>query len=127
MDGVHPLCVWCVEWRWRVLLLASTVSGVARAPPIPVQYLSVLLSCRALSRCQVCGVRVVSISPRSLRGGVSCVCSPLVVVVGVGIVDGWVVCVVVGGIVMEGRQCCGPPRLISVSPLFVREVALVEG
>lgn len=58
MDGVRlsSVCA-AVEWRWCALLPVCPMCA-ARALPIPVQYSSVLLSCRVLFHCQVvcCGV-----------------------------------------------------------------------
>lgn len=65
-------------------------SGAARALLIPLQCWRVLLSCRALFFAGCCGVVRVTISPWSSCGGVSSVCSPLVVVVGGAVVDGGV-------------------------------------
>lgn len=107
--------------------------GVAHALLIPLQYSSVLLSCRVLLpagcvvwvRVRVCAVRVVgyplSAPPSSwwwvgpsLKGGV---------------------CVVVGGMMMEGRGAVllaspsnvGVPRLCVGVPLVVYLVALLNG
>lgn len=72
---------------------------------LPVHTVSTARSCRVLFLVGSCTVRVVSVSPRSLCGGVSSVHPPLVVVVGGAIVDGGACVVVVGGMVMEGRWC----------------------
>lgn len=69
--------------------------------------------------CRVCGVWVVSVFLRSLCGGVSSVCPPLVVVEGGAIVDGGAPSWMVGGMVREGRLCCRPPRRMLVSPVCV--------
>ena len=62
--------------------------GVARALLIPLQCWRVLLSCRVLFHCRVCGVWVVSVRLCCSCGGVSSVRSPLTVVEGGAIVDG---------------------------------------
>ena len=104
MDGAHPLLVCAVEWRWCVLLSVCPVRvAQPRVSSIPARYSSVLLSCRVLSRCRVCGVWVVSICLWCLCGGVSSDHSPLTVVVGGGIVDGGVALCGGGGMTMEGR------------------------
>lgn len=103
MDGVHPPRR--VEWRWCVLPLSCPVRGAACALLIPLQCWRVLLSCRALFPAQVCGVRVVGVCLCCSCGGVSSVCSPLVVVEGGAIVDGGLPSWMVGGMVREGRQC----------------------
>lgn len=82
------LGVWCVGWRRRVLLPVCPVCAV-RALLIPAQYSPVLLSCRVLFYCRVCGVWVACVSVVFVCG-VSPVCYPLVVVEGVAIVDGGV-------------------------------------
>lgn len=78
-------------------------SGAARALLIPLQYSSVLLSCRALLLARRCGAWVVSVCLWCSCGGVSSVRSPLVVVEGGAIVDGGVPSWMVGGMVSEGR------------------------
>lgn len=65
-------------------------SGVARALLIPLQYSSVLLSCRALLPVGFGVVVWVSVCLWCSCGGVSSVHHPLVVVVGGAIVDGGV-------------------------------------
>lgn len=79
--------------------------GVARALLIPLQCWRVLLSCRALLPIGSGAVVWVSVCLCCSCGGVSSVCSPLVVVVGGAVVDGGVCVVVVGGMVSEGRVC----------------------
>lgn len=101
--------------------------GVARALLIPLQCWRVLLSCRVLFHCRVCGVWVVSVCLWCSCGGVSSVCSPLVVVEGGAVVDGGVPLWVVGGMVSEGRLCCWSPRLVCGVPLVVYPVALLNG
>lgn len=102
-------------------------SGVARALLIPLQCWRVLLSCRALFHCRVCGVRVVSVCPCCLCGGVSSSTPPLVVVEGGAVAEGRGVLRVVGGMVSEGRLCCWPPRLVRGVPLVVYSVVLLNG
>ena len=65
-------------------------SGAARALLIPLRCWRVLSSCRALFLARCCGVWVVSVSLCCSCGGVSSVCSPLVVVEGGAIVNGGV-------------------------------------
>lgn len=54
----------------------SQCSGVARALLIPLQCWRVLLSCRALFHCQVCGVWVVSVSVLFVWWGILCLLPP---------------------------------------------------
>lgn len=101
MDGVRPPR--CVEWRWCVLLLSCPVQWCGSCPTHPIAVLAstAVMSCTVI--CQVCGVWVVSVCLWCSCGGVSSVCSPLVVVVGGAIVEGRGAVVVVGGMVSEGR------------------------
>ena len=86
-----PLGVWCVEWRWCALLLACTVQWCSPRSAYPS---AVLMSTAVVSRTVllpsgvVCVVCVSVHTP--LCGGVSCVCSSPVAVVGGAVVDGWV-------------------------------------
>lgn len=80
-------------------------SGVARALLVPLQCWRVPLSCRAVFLARCCGVWVVDVCLCCSCGGVSSVYSPLVVMVGGGVVDGGVPSWMVGGMVSEGRQC----------------------
>lgn len=112
MDGVHPPRP-CGVWNGGGVYCCWSASFSACGPR-PVHTGAVLTSTAVVScavRCRVCGAVRVSAPLRCSRGGVSSVYSPLVVMVGGGIVDGWVACVVVGGIVSEGRQCYWHPRL----------------
>lgn len=92
MSGWCPSSSVCaaVEWRWGCAAVPPRLSGAARALLIPLQYWRVLLSCRLLllAGCVVCGWCVQCVW--CLCGGVSCVRSPLVVVVGGAVVDGGV-------------------------------------
>lgn len=84
------LGVWCVEWRWCVLLLSCSVQWCA---PCPARPSAVLISTAVVScavPCRVCGVWWCVSVCTLLCGGVSFDYSPLVVVVGGGIVDGGV-------------------------------------
>lgn len=110
--------VWCVEWRWCVLLLSCSVQLCGSCPTHPTAVLAstAVMSCTV--PCQVCGVWVVSVCLWCSCGGVSSVRSPLVVVVGGAIVDGGVAWWMVGGMVSEGRLCCWPPRLVCGVPLL---------
>lgn len=58
MSGWRPSsAVWCVEWRGvRAATGLPSACSLGHVLPIPVQYSSLLLSCRVLSRCRVCGV-----------------------------------------------------------------------
>ena len=106
MDGVHPprLCaVWngggvCCYW-------STQPSACGLHHILPVHTVSTAQSCRVLFLVGSCTVRVVSVSPLSLCGGVSSVHPPLVVVVVGAIVDGGACVVVVGGVTSEGRWC----------------------
>lgn len=112
------------EWMVSILLVCvpcGMAVGVLLVYPSPVcvacaiysqcSTVSTARSCRVLFLVGYRTVRVVSVSPHSLCGGVSSVRPPLVVVVGGGIVDGGACVVVVGGMVMEGRWCYWLPRL----------------
>lgn len=90
------------EWMVSILLVCvqcgMAVGGAAAGlpqpsvcglcHPLPACTVSTAQSCRVLFLVGGRTVRVVSISPRSLCGGVSSVYPPLVVVVGGGVVDG---------------------------------------
>ena len=112
------LGVWCVEWRWCVVGVdLHCPVYVARALLIPLQCCWVLRRVMLLFFAGWCGVCGVCVCLWCSCGGVSCVCYPLVVVVGVAVVDGGCGIVVVGGMVNEGRvllRC--PSRLMLVSP-----------
>nr|DAM57424.1 MAG TPA: hypothetical protein [Caudoviricetes sp.] len=103
-----------------VLLLSCPVKWCGSRPTHPT---AVLTSTAVMSRtvpCQVLwcvGGECVCLCCSC--GGVSSVCSPLVVVVGGAIVDGGVPLWMVGGMVREGRLCCWTPRRMSVSPVCV--------
>lgn len=103
MDGVHlPRCV---EWRWGVLLLSCPVLWCGS---FPAHLIAVLASTAVrVVHCCLPGVWCagVCVSVWCSCGGVSSVCSPLVVVVGGAVVDGGVPSWMVGGMVSEGRQC----------------------
>ena len=109
-----------------MLLLSCPVRwcGSCLTHPIAVLASTAVMSCTVL--CQVCGVGVgVGVCLWCSCGGVSSVCSPLVVVEGGAVVDGGVRVVVVGGMVMEGRLCCCPPRLVLCPPLVYVGVPLL--
>ena len=92
-------------------------SGAVRAPPIPVQYSSVLLSCRALFFVG-CVVQVVSICSRSSSCGGSSVHPPLAVWrVGPLWMVGWHD--EVGGVVSEGAAVLPTPVDCQCPLLFV--------
>ena len=70
------LSVWCVEWRWCVLLLVYLTQCVWPMPSTPSAH---GVSTAAVSRavcCQVCGVCGACVCLRCLCGGVSLVRSP---------------------------------------------------
>ena len=73
----------------------------------------------------VCGVWVVGVCLCCSCGGVSSVCSPLVVVGGGCRCGWWVPLWVVGAVVGEGRLCCRPPCLVCGVPLLRVGVPLV--
>lgn len=100
MVSILSVCGMAVVCAAAVL---PSVCSPVHVPPIPVQYSSVLQLVSCTVRCRVCGVWVVSVCLWCSRGGVSSVCSPLVVVVGGAIVDGGACVVVVGGMMMGGR------------------------
>lgn len=75
MDGVHPPR--CVEWRWCVLLLLSCPvrwCGSCPTHPIAVLASTAVMSCTV--HCQVCGVRVVSVSVVFVWWGILCPLPP---------------------------------------------------
>ena len=84
------LCVWCVEWRWYVLLLACTVQWRSPCPAHPGVVLVGTAVVLCAVRCWVRGVWWCVCVCTPLRGGVSFVCPPLAVVVGGAVVDGGV-------------------------------------
>lgn len=89
VDGVRPFsCVLLWNGGGVCCCWPALSSGTARAPPIPVQYSSVLRSCHATVSRRVCGVCGVYVCLCCSCGGVSSDHSPLVVVVGGGVVDG---------------------------------------
>ena len=94
--------------------------GVARALLIPLQWWRVLLSCRALSRCLVCGwcVGGECVSVVFVWWGILCPLPPHVGG-GWGHCGWWVASWMVDGMVSEGRLCYWPPRRMSVSPVCV--------
>lgn len=113
MDGVHPH--WCGVRNGGGCCCPGRSSGVARATPIPVQYSSVLLSCRVLFVAG-CVVRVgeylsevfvwwgILRPPPPGRGG------------GWGCRGWWCGVTRRGGIVTEGRWCYWPPFKCWCSP-----------
>lgn len=111
------LSVWCVEWRWCVLLLIYLTQCVWPMPSTPSAH---GVSTAAVSRavcCQVYGVCGACVCLWCLCGGVSLVRSPLMVVVGGAVVCGGACVVVVGGIALEGWWCQWLPLLsLLVSP-----------
>lgn len=115
VDGIHPPR--CVEWRWCVLLLSCPVRwcGLCPTSPIAVLISTAVMLCTV--SCRVCGVWVVSVCLWCSCGGVSSVCSPLVVVEGGAVVDGGVAWWMVGGMVMEGAAVLLTPRLVCGVPL----------
>lgn len=91
MGGWCPsLLVHSIEWRWCVLLLSRLLQWCG---PCPTHPSAVLVSTAVMSptvACRVCGCVGECVCLWCSCGGVSSVCSPLVVVVGGGIVDGGV-------------------------------------
>lgn len=103
MDGVHPPR--CVEWRWVLLPLSCPVQWCGSCSTHPTAVLASTAVC--VMHCSIagCGVWVVGARLWCSCGGVSSVCSPLVVVEGGAVVDGGVSLWMVGGMVSEGRRC----------------------
>lgn len=114
VNSVRAECV--DEWMVSILLGVWNGGGVCYCRPASVRWCgscpthpTAVLVSTAITSCtvprQVCGVWAVSVCLCCSCGGVSSVRSSLVAVEGGAIVDGGACCVVVGGMVSEGRQC----------------------